>query len=241
MEERSIPATSRSALILGLCLALGGIIAAAIIGYSLHQVRSSEQFVTVRGLSEREIPADLAFWPMAFMVTGNQLPELQQELERDSSEIESFLSELGFPAEDISRSAPEVNDRVAQGMRLEPGQDRYTLQAVVVLRSQDIDGVKRAIQRSGELVRRGVTLVRNYEYTTQYLFTGLDAVKPDMIAEATRDARRAAEQFASDSGSSVGAIRRAQQGYFSIQDRDSFTPEIKTVRVVTTVDFFLED
>jgi hypothetical protein len=94
--------------------------------------------------------------------------------------------------------------------------------------------------RSGVLVKQGVALIRSYEYQTSYLFTGLDAVKPDMIAEATRDARRAAEQFAEDSGSRVGGIRNAQQGYFSIQDRDKFSPEFKTVRVVTTVQFFLE-
>ena len=62
-----------------------------------------------------------------------------------------------------------------------------------------------------------------------------------MIAEATRDARRSAEQFAGDSGSQVGGIRNAQQGYFSIQDRDKFSPEFKKIRVVTTVQFFLED
>lgn len=178
---------------------------------------------------------------MAFSVTGNDLQALQRELEEDSAEIETFLNELGFSSEDSTRTAPEVIDRAAQGMRIEPGQDRYSLQAVVVLRSQDVDAVRKAIERSGELVRRGVTLVRNYEYQTQYIFSELETVKPDMIAEATRDARAAAEQFAADSGTHVGGIRRAQQEYFSIQDRDRFTPEIKTVRVVTTVDFYLED
>jgi uncharacterized protein len=85
----------------------------------------------------------------------------------------------------------------------------------------------------------GVTLIRSYEYNTQYLFTQLDEVKPEMIAEATRDARRAADEFAEDSGAEVGGIRRAQQGYFSIEDRDAFSPEHKKIRVVTSIDYFL--
>jgi hypothetical protein len=111
----------------------------------------------------------------------------------------------------------------------------------VTLRSGKITPVKVAMQQSGELIREGVALVRSYEYNTTFLYTALDTIKPAMIAEATKDARKAAEQFARDSGSRVGAIRTAQQGYFDIQDRDAFSPEVKKVRVVTTVQYFLED
>ena len=90
-------------------------------------------------------------------------------------------------------------------------------------------------------MKQGVAVIRSYEYNTQYLFTELETIKPGMIAEATKDARRAAEQFAKDSGSGVGAIRNAQQGLFSIEDRDQFSPEFKKVRVVTTVDYYLSD
>ena len=109
------------------------------------------------------------------------------------------------------------------------------------MRTDKIDAAKKAIERSGELVKQGVAVIRSYEYNTQYLFTDLDKIKPEMIAEATKDARRAAEQFAKDSGSTVGAIRTAQQGLFSIEDRDQFSPEFKKVRVVTTVDYYLGD
>ena len=95
--------------------------------------------------------------------------------------------------------------------------------------------------KAGDLVSQGVMLVQNYEFRPTFAFTGLNEIKPAMIAEATRNARSAAKQFANDSGSQVGGIRRATQGYFSLQDRDQYTPEIKRVRVVTTVDYFLKD
>jgi hypothetical protein len=119
--------------------------------------------------------------------------------------------------------------------------DRYVAEQTMTLRSAKITPVKVAMQQSGELIREGVALVRSYEYNTTFLYTALDTIKPAMIAEATKDARKAAEQFARDSGSRVGAIRNAQQGFFDIQDRDAFSPEIKKVRVVTTVQYFLED
>jgi hypothetical protein len=119
--------------------------------------------------------------------------------------------------------------------------ERYAADAVVTLRTKKIDPARAAMERAGELVRQGVALTRNYEYRTQYLYTDLESIKPEMIGEATRDARRAAEQFAQDSGSRVGGIRNAQQGFFSIEDRDPFSPEFKRIRVVTTVQYFLED
>ena len=111
----------------------------------------------------------------------------------------------------------------------------------VTLRSPRVEPVKAAIQRSGDLIREGVALVRSYEYNTTFLYTALDSIKPAMIAEATKDARKAAEQFAHDSNSRVGGIRNAQQGYFDIQDRDAFSPEFKKVRVVTTIQYFLAE
>jgi hypothetical protein len=134
-----------------------------------------------------------------------------------------------------------VTDHLAASYGGQQPAERYQLESTLTLRSGEIDRVRDAIQRSGDLVRAGVTLIRSYEVSTQYLFTGLEAIKPEMIAEATRDARRAADEFARDSGASVGGIRRAQQGYFSIDDRDAFTPEAKTVRVVTTVEYFLDE
>lgn len=224
-----------------IALALGIVVAGYLVGEALVQTRSSQRAVTVRGLAEREVPANLALWPIVFTVTSDELGDLQRKADDGIAKVRAFLAS-DFPAEQISVSAPRVQDREAQGMRGDGRRlDRYTAEVTVTVRTNKIDVAKKAIERSGELVKQGVAVIRSYEYNTQYLFTNLDKIKPEMIAEATKDARRAAEQFAKDSGSQVGAIRTAQQGLFSIEDRDQFSPEFKKVRVVTTVDYYLAD
>lgn len=224
-----------------IALALGIVVAGYLVGEALIQARSSQRAVSVRGLAERQVPANLALWPIVFTVTSDDLGDLQRKADEGVAKVRAFLAS-DFPAEQVSVSAPRVQDREAQGMRGDGRPlDRYTAEVTVTVRSDKIDAVRNSIQRSGELVKQGVAVIRSYEYNTQYLFTDLEKIKPEMIAEATKDARRAAEQFAKDSGSSVGAIRNAQQGLFSIEDRDQFSPEFKKVRVVTTVDYYLGD
>jgi len=224
-----------------IALALGIVVAGYFVGEALIQARSGDRQVSVRGLAEREVPANLALWPIVFTVTSNELVDLQRKADQGVATVRAFLAS-DFPAEQISVSAPRVQDREAQGMTGDGRRlDRFTAEVTVTVRTDRIDVARKAMERSGELVKQGVAVIRSYEYNTQYLFTELDKIKPEMIAEATKDARRAAEQFANDSGSKVGAIRRAQQGLFSIEDRDQFSPEFKRVRVVTTVDYYLSD
>ncbi|MEQ1802433.1 MAG: SIMPL domain-containing protein [Gammaproteobacteria bacterium] len=224
-----------------IALALGIVVAGYLIGEALIQARASQRAVSVRGLAERQVPANLALWPIVFTVTSDELGDLQRKADDGVTKVRAFLAS-DFPAEQITVSAPRVQDREAQGMRGDGRQlDRYSAEVTVTVRTDKIDVARKAIERSGELVKQGVAVIRSYEYNTQYLFTELDRIKPEMIAEATKDARRAAEQFAKDSGSKVGAIRTAQQGLFSIEDRDQFSPEFKKVRVVTTVDYYLGD
>lgn len=238
-SQRPLAAGSGNALA-ALVLALGIALAGFLVGDALRESRSAERQVTVRGFAEREVPANLVLWPIVFSVTSNDLVSLQQRADEGVGRVLAFLGDE-FPREQISVSAPRVQDREAQGMMNDGRRmDRYAAEVTVTVRSDRIDATRQAMQRSGELVKQGVAIIRSYEYNTQFLYTDLDKVKPEMIAEATRDARRAAEQFAQDSGSSVGSIRRAQQGLFSVEDRDPFSPEIKKVRVVTTVDYFLE-
>jgi hypothetical protein len=231
-----------AAAVLGALLAIGMAVGGGQVARALYRVKAAERYVTVRGLSEREVAANLAMWPMSFGVAGDDLGQVQAALEAATSRIAAFLTSKGFSAKEFSVSSPRVNDFEAQGVR---GTDRplhrYAAEATVTLRSEKVDLVRTTMAAAGELVRAGVALRNDYGASPRFLYTALESIKPPMIVEATKDARRAAEQFASDSGSRVGAIRHAQQGYFAIEDRDDFSPEFKKVRVVTTVEYFLED
>ncbi len=237
MSERSVI----SGAVVGIPVAIGITLAGWFVGNAVFRARATERYVTVKGFSEREVRANLALWPVVFTVTAEDLAALQRRVEESAGKVEAFLLR-DFPAEEISQSAPRIIDREAQrAMHSGRPLERYSAEAVLTVRTAKIDAVRSANARSGDLVAQGVALVRSYEYNTQYLFTGLDKLKPEMIAEATQDARRAAEQFAKDSGSRVAAIRNAQQGLFSVDDRDAFSPELKKVRVVTTIQFCLLD
>ena len=231
-----------AAALLGVLLATGIALGGYLVGDGLYRARAAERVVTVKGLSEREVEADLAIWPVVFNVTGDELGRVQVEVEEKLGLIRDYLRQRGFQPDELSTSVPRITDLHAQ-MAGAPNlpEHRYLAEATLVLRTGKVDALKNAMQDSGTLVGQGVALVRSYEYQPQFIFTGLEAIKPEMIAEATRDARRAAAQFAQDSGSRVGAIRSAQQGYFSVSDRDPFSPEFKTIRVVTTVEYFLVD
>jgi len=238
MKDDRLPAAAALGALLALGLAVGG----GLVGRAIYRVKATERYVTVRGLSEREVPANLAMWTMTFGVAGDDLGQVQSALEGATGKIAAFLKGKGFDEKEFSVSSPRVNDFEAQGIR---GQDRplhrYAAESTVTLRSEKVDLVRATMASAGELVRSGVALRNDYGSSPRFLYTALESIKPPMIVEATKDARRAAEQFASDSGSHVGAIRKAQQGYFAIEDRDEFSPEVKKVRVVTTVEYFLED
>lgn len=231
----------RGIVVAALLVALGVAAGGAFVGRGLFAARATERTVTVKGLAEREVDADLAFWPITFTATGEDLVAAQARIDRDADRIRAFLAEHGFEEAEIQSGSPTVTDRMAEGSFGSQPLERYVVRGLLTVRSPKIGKVREASGDTARLVSDGVALVRDFEARTQYLFTQLEAIKPEMIAEATRDARRAAEQFAHDSGSRVGAIRTAQQGYFSIEDRDAFSPERKRVRVVTTVQYLLED
>lgn len=205
----------------------------------LTQFRDADRVVSVKGLAERTVKADLALWPINFSVAGNSLDRLQTEIDEQQSLIRSFLLLKGFVAEDIQLSMPKITDQHANlyGQTLPP--QRYRAEVTVLVRTSDVARVKGSMQTVGELVKSGVALTQSYEFQPRFVFTQLASIKPDMIALATNDARAAANQFARDARAEVGSIRRASQGYFSIEDVDAFTPEIKRVRVVTSVDYIL--
>lgn len=232
----------RAALILGLCIGIGLALAGWFVGDALYQVRAAERLVTVKGLAERQVKANLAIWPINFLRTGNDLNQLQGRLDADRKKIKTFLSLLGFSPEELGESPPRITDYYAQGYNgnnLPP--HRYKAEASVTLSTSKVVKAKKAMEQSGELVKDGIVLAQDYGRGVEFLFTSLNKIKPSMIAQATKNARAAAEQFARDSGSQVGSIKSARQGLFSIRNRDMNTPDKKIVRVVTTVQYFLDD
>lgn len=234
---------SRPFAILGLLLAAG----LAIFGHQVRRAvqagREFDRFLTVKGLSEREVKATLAIWPLRVAVTANDLPSLKSAVEKGRDEVLAYLSDHKIPAQEVTFGLPAITDREEE-RRTEAQRStlpRYKAILTLVVRSSKVDIVKEAIQHADSLLEKGITLASNeFSDRTAFLFEGINAVKPDMIREATANARVAAEKFAQDSKAHVGAIRRASQGALEIEERDVASPERKVLRVVTTVEFFLK-
>ncbi len=216
---------------------------AVLAGHSLRSVKRMDEFVTVKGLSEREVPADLAIWPLAFTVSEDDLKHLQELIQSGRKTVYQFLTESGFDQAEISNAPPQITDAQNSTDEVDPAKRpvRYRANIVVLLRSPRVAKVKAAMETCDKLVQQGIVLSGgDYTSKPQFLFTGLNQIKPNMIQEANRNARKAAEKFASDSNSPIGAVRHAVQGPFEVNDVDSSSPDRKIVRVVTTVDFYLQ-
>ncbi len=219
-------------------LAIGAILGGYLLGDGLTRAREADRSVTVRGLAEREVMADLATWTIAYSATASDMASAQASVDRDTVAIRAFFNELGFPADALQPTGVNVSSYSQDGVR------SFTVRQRMTLRTNDVDRAQDAVRRQFDLVRRGVMLEEGSGMA--YTFTKLNDIKPEMVAQATRDARSSAEQFANDSGTGVGGIKQATQGYFSIEARDgdgggwgvADTP-YKMVRVVTTVDFYL--
>lgn len=238
MERRWGDNHALTLLIAAAVLAAGMIVGGYLLGNGLVRARHADRSVTVRGLAERDVSADLAVWTLNYSKQGTDLATVQAEIERDTRAIGQFFAGLGFPADALSPAGAGVNQFYNNGVQT------ITINQRLQLRTTDIARAQQAVARQFDLVRQGVLLQEGSGMT--YSFTRLNDVKPEMVAAATRDARAAAEQFAKDSATSVGDIKSATQGYFSIEARDgeqagfgvADTPN-KKVRVVTTVDFYL--
>jgi uncharacterized protein len=234
---------SKSITILGGCVLLGLVALGWLLGHAALEVKSLERTVTVKGLSEREVPADIAIWPLTFQEANAELNGIFEAIQRKNTLVTEFLVGHGIPKEEITIAPPAVTDLYAQSY----GDKshilyRYTGSSTVTVYSTKVDAVRAAMQDVIALGKKGVALSgEGYQGQTQFVFSGLSALKPDMIEEATRNARSVAEKFAADSESRLGKIRSAQQGQFSIENRDSTTPHIKRVRVVSTVEYYLAD
>lgn len=227
--------------VLGVLLALGLFLGGMQLTEAVKAWKQADRVVSVKGLAERDVKVDLVLWPLSYSVAADSLDELHTGLRAAEGKIRDFLLARGFTEAEISTTAPQVVDRWEHVYGETRPLYRYTGESVVLVRTGQVDRVKEVMPQIDELVKEDVLLSRSYEHQPQYIFTRLNDIKPEMIAEATREARKAAMQFAEDSGSTVGKIRSAQQGYFTIEDLDRYTPDIKRVRVVTTIEYYLLD
>ena len=232
-----------------LLLAAGLAIAGWLVGDGFARARIADRFVTVKGVAEREVKADLALWPLRLVASNDDLARAYASLQESMGKVRAFLAKEGIDLADSEVQSFSVTDANAEAYGPGAGdRDRYVIQQTLVVRSREPEKLKAVSGKISELVGAGVVLSSG-EYGAGgpiFIFSGLNELKPAMIAEATGRAREAAEQFAKDSHSAIGGIRRANQGLFEILPRDP-TPGAseasqlrKVVRVVTTVDYLLQ-
>ncbi len=244
----------RDGALIGALLALGLIGGAWILGAEIKATRLDDRYVTVKGLVERRVAADLAIWPLIYKEAGDDLAAVYEKTESDRKALLQFLDRQGIQSSEIELGVIRVTDTQANefgGGNRAP--HRYIVEQQITVRSSRVHQIAAAAQQTMQILQKGIVLTNNPGQGLTYKFNGLNSIKPDMITEATRNARAAATRFASDSGSKVGAIRQANQGFFSILpgDQGSETSDaeggvngadtslVKTVRVVTTVEYYL--
>ena len=223
-------------------IAIGLLLLGVFIERGISSFANKDRSVNVKGLAEMEVEADKVTWPLVYKSLGNDLVGLYEQINKSNKTITKFLKGKGIEEKEISINAPEIIDMKAERYNNQESSYRYNVTSVITVTSDKVNLIRELISSQGELLKQGVAITSgDYRYNVQYEYTGLNKIKPQMIEEATKNARQAAEKFAEDSDSKLGKIRNAYQGQFSITDRDANTPYIKKVRVVTTIDYSLED
>lgn len=224
-------------------LAVAIVVFGTFVKKSLDRFTDKERVVTVKGLSEREVPADKVIWPLICKELGNDPADIYQRIEKKNATVMDFLKKHGLTDNEISVNPPQVKDRFADSWSQENILNRYVASSVIIVSSTQVDLVRSIMQKQAELMKIGIALISE-DYgnnMVKYEFTGLNEIKPEMVEESTKNARATAEKFAKDSDSELGKIRRATQGQFSITNRDNNTPHIKNVRVVSTIEYYIRD
>jgi hypothetical protein len=216
---------------LGLCL--GGLF----IYCGIKKFANKDRAVSVKGLSTREVEADYAVWPLSYAWNGNDLPALYEKVEQVTARVKKHLLSLGFEESDIRQGSISVNNNWDSYYGNRP-EFKYTLSTSLIVSTDKVQLVVASQGKEASLLKEGI-IVKTETWNLDYQFNGLPELKPSMIEEATQNARAVAKKFAEDAKCSLGSIRRASQGQFSIES-DQYQPWVKHVRVVTTVDYFLD-
>lgn len=229
-------------LLPSLLLALGIVVLGLCVKSGLGSFSQNARVVTVKGLAEKEVKADKVIWPIVYKELGNDLNALYNTINKKNKVVLDLLASKGVTADEITTSV-DVTDMDADAYTADRSPYRYRVSSIITVNTKKVDTVLALLKEQTSLIQKGVAVTfSNYSYPSiQFEYTGLNEIKPEMIKEATKNARKAAEQFAIDSESKLGKIKTANQGQFSISDRDQNTPYIKNVRVVTTIQYMLED
>ncbi|MCI5875845.1 MAG: SIMPL domain-containing protein [Prevotella sp.] len=218
-------------VLLGLCIKWG-----------IDDFANKDRKVTVKGLAEREVEADKVTWPIVFKEMGNDLPTLYDDIKVKQTKIKAFLLKHGVKADELTVNASKVVDMAANQYSNNNKAYRYNITAIMTVTSHNVKLVRSIINQQGELLRQGIAIVGDeYESPIVYEYVSFTSMKPKMMEEAIQNAEKTANQFAATSHSTLNKIVSADQGQFSIEDRDANTPWIKKVRVVTTITFSLKD
>lgn len=226
----------------GVFIALGIMILGLFLFKGIAHFKAGERVVTVKGLSEREVKADKVIWPLVYKQAGNNIAVLYNDIEKTKNKIIKFLVSNGISENEITVSPVSVIDEEADRYSQQNIKFRYKTTAVITVVTDKVDLARNLMSKQNDLIKQGVALAGgDYQYQTIFSYNGINDIKPEMIVEATQNARLSAEKFAKDSDSKLGKIKTANQGQFSISDRDVNTPHIKIVRVVTTVQYYLKD
>ena len=222
----------------GALIALGLTLAGLFIYCGISKYAGKDRAVTVKGLSTREVEADYAVWPLSYGWSGNDLPSLYQTLENVSSKVKKHLLSLGFEESDLRQGSISVDDNWSNYYGDHRPEYKYTLNTSLIVSTNKVKLVVESQGKEAELLKEGI-IVKTEQWNLDYQYNGLPELKPSMIEEATQNARAVAQKFADDAQCSLGSIRRASQGQFSVEN-DQYQPWVKHVRVVTTVDYFLD-
>ena len=227
----------------GLFIMVGLIVLGMMMPRAVEKYRSYDRTVNVKGLCEKEVKADKVIWPVVYRVMANDIQSVYDQTDGNNAAIIAFLKSGGVSDSEITVSVPEISDKYASEYGSNDRTFRYIAKNVITVCTSDVDEVLALMSRQSELLKKGIVTAggNQWENPVEFKYEGLNGIKPEMIEEATRNAREAAQKFAKDSDSRLGKIKTANQGTFTIENRNSNTPYIKKVRVVTSVTYYLKN
>jgi len=235
MKGSSIP--FKKNYIMGASIILAAFVLGLMMVCTVKTLKSYDDTVKVRGLCEKEVPADRVVWRISYSEKANDLADLRNTIHKNNDVIVKLLRDAGFSEEEINVANANYDDRYNWSNNVSQITFRYQVNQTVTVFTKNLELVRKMQQTlETDLVNQNI-LANSY---ADYQYLGLNEIKPSMIAESLENARTAADEFAKNSHSKIGKMRTASQGYFEVEDLDENTPQVKKVRVVTTVEYYLK-